>query len=602
MRKSFKKICSAGTSLALSFSFAFSPAYGSEVNLKPSNWEQGQFEKFMQIEETKFPGNPEAKGYMGAVTGSYHGLAQRAGLEALKQGGTSVDAALTTAMTQIALGGGAVISYFGIMTMVHYDAATGEVTSMNAGWNTVQNETDPLSIPGGINMASKAGLFAGEASGRSALVGGFMKAVEAAHKRYGKLPFKKLFDPAIMIAEEGIPFNNSLAGYLTPRKEDLSRLPESKAVFTKENGEFYEVGDHFIQPALAKTLKKVATQGSDYMYKGPWGEKLVAAVQADGGKMTMEDLANYEVMWVDPIKTPHSGYTVYANGLPAQGGVHMVEALHLSEAANIAQLGHWSKNPESLRRASALTFNMLFSSIPQPVLEQMYPGIDMSLESRIKPETAQKIWSRMEAGVMPVQYAEQKPSHSDTVVAVDKWGNMTAIVHSINSVVWGKTAIIIDGVSIGDPGAFQKELIAQTGQGKRLPDPTEAGLLFKNGAPVLAFSSMATGLHQQTFQSLVNVMDFGMTPKEALDAPAFFLPRPVGGDAEKGIPPKWMVRVMDGEFDDTILEATGLPIEKIKPEDRRYIQGLWVGIARDPKTGEIKAASHPYTNGQAVAY
>ena len=579
---------------------------GSEaqaVDLSPAGWPAGEWEAYLALEDVAFPGNPVAEGRQGAVTGSYHPLAQRAGLEALRQGGSSVDAAMTTALTQVALGAGAVISYFGIMTMVHYDAAADEIVSLNAGWNAVLGDDDPMSIPGTIGMGSEEEMYGSdEPSGRTALVGGFMRAVEAAHRRYGKLDFRHLFAPAIHIAAAGIPFNSRLVSFLEPRKHALSRLPESKAVFTNPDGAWLEEGEVFRQPGVARTLEAIAEQGADYMYTGPWAERAVAAVQADGGSMSLEDLAAYEVMWVPPLEADVGEYRIHANGLPSFGGVNMIEALHLGEAAGIASLGHWSTNGESLRRASNLTFNMMLSMVPPETREQLYPGLDLTDASRIRPETAATLWSRMEAGAMPAQYAEAPPSHSDTVIAVDRWGNMTAVTHSINCVVWGATAIIVDGVSIGDPAVNQKAAVAAAGPGGRVADPIEVGILTRDGRPAVAFASMATGLHQQTFQSLFGTIHFGMNVKDAVDAPAFFLPRPVLDPSSGEAVPKWVVRVMEGEFDDAVLEASGLPVERLPAEQRRYTQGLWAGISRDPDTGDLMAASHAYTNGRAFAY
>ncbi|MDE0348760.1 MAG: gamma-glutamyltransferase [Gammaproteobacteria bacterium] len=573
------------------------------VDLSPGGWPAGEWEKYLALEDVAFPGNPLVEGRQGAVTGSYHALAQRAGLEALRQGGSSVDAAMTTALTQVALGAGAVISYFGIITMVHYDAAADEIVSLNAGWNAVLGEDDPMSIPGTIGMGSEEEMYGSdEPSGRTALVGGFMKAVEAAHGRYGKLDFEHLFAPAIHIAEAGIPFSTRLVSFLEPRKHTLSRLPESKALFTNADGAWIEEGQPFRQPALAGSLKAIAEQGADYMYTGPWAERAVAAVQADGGSMSLEDLAAYEVMWVPALEADVGDYRIHANGLPSFGGVNMIEALHLGEAAGIRSLGHWSTNGESLRRASNLTFNMVLSMLPAETRELLYPGLDLSHASRIRPETADALWSRMEEGAMPAQYAAAPPSHSDTVVAVDQWGNMTAVTHSINCVVWGATGIIVDGISIGDPAVNQKAAVAAAGPGGRVADPIEVGILTRNGRPAVAFASMATGLHQQTFQSLFSTVHFGMNVKEAVDAPAFFLPRPVLGASSAEAVPMWVVRVMTGEFDDAVLEASGLPVEQLPAEKRRYTQGLWTGISRDPETGELMAAAHPYTNGQAFAY
>ncbi len=572
--------------------------------LAASGWPAAEREKYMAIEGMAIaPSNPEATGEMGAVTGSFHGYAQRAGLEALKQGGTSADAAMTTALTQVALGAGAVISYFGIMSVVHYDAASGEVSYMNASWDTVRGEKDPMSIPGRIDAYGEGLYGHGEPSGRTALVGGFMKGVEAMNERFGKLPFARLFEPSIEIAEQGVPFTQNLMKYLEPRRNDLARLPETKAVFTNEKGEWVKEGELFKQPALAKTLRAVANQGADYMYTGPWAKKLVEKVQAEGGFMTLEDLANYEVIWGEPLVGEHNGHQVYLNGKPAYGGVHAIEALHLSKAAKIKELGHWSKSAESFKHMANLlnNGNITFLEAAMPdVVKQMLPGVDTSIEGRLKPENAEKIWKLMQAGVPLAQWADTGTKHSDTVVAVDQWGNMTAVTHTINCVVWGKTGIFVDGVSIGDPAVSQKAIIAKAGPGTRLPDPTEQGLVFKDGAPVLAFTSMSMGLHLETAQSLINYMDFGMSPKEASDAPSMLYPK-IDMDWEKGTATQ-TVRVMKGAFSKSLLDQTGLPYLEIEPKERRLAQGLWAGIERDPKTGKLKAASHKYTTGQAVAY
>ena len=160
-----------------------------------------------------FPDNPVAIGKNGAVPTTFHSAASRAGLEALDQGGTSVDAAMTAALTQITLNAGSVISFFGVITMVHYEAATGEMVSMDAAWNTVQNELDPMSIPGPKTVNVDSMWNPREVSGSTALVGGFMRGVEEANERYGKLPFRSLFDPAIYFAEIGFELSSATADF-----------------------------------------------------------------------------------------------------------------------------------------------------------------------------------------------------------------------------------------------------------------------------------------------------------------------------------------------------------------------------------------------------
>ncbi len=119
------------------------------------------------------------------------------------------------------------------MQIVYYEAATGEIHNMNAAFNTVQNETEPKTIPTG-SLGNKP-----LPDGRTALIPGFLAGVEAAHQRWGKLPFATIFEPAIYFAEEGFPVGDLLDSMIQNKKEVLSRLPETKEIFVKENGEFY---------------------------------------------------------------------------------------------------------------------------------------------------------------------------------------------------------------------------------------------------------------------------------------------------------------------------------------------------------------------------
>jgi gamma-glutamyltranspeptidase/glutathione hydrolase len=213
--------------------------------------------------------------------------------------------------------------------------------------------------------------------------------------------------------------------------------------------------------------------------------------------------------------------------------------------------------------------------------------------------TAAELWKRMTQGVKIVQYESTPPKHSDTVVAIDQWGNMTAITHSINTVTWGNEAINVDGISISDAAWYQQAQIKLAGAGKRLPSPIEVGILFKDGKPIIPFASMSTGLHHQTVQSLLNIMAHNMDVEEAVNAPSILMPL---ADLTDPASPKFTVRVMEGAFANSVLEQSGLPFVKIPASERRYTQGLWVGIYRDPQLGKLKAASPPYATGTALAY
>ncbi len=540
----------------------------------------------------------------GMVTGTTGAQAIEGGVEILKAGGSAADAAMSTALTQICMAAGSWVSYAGLMTMVYYDAESGEVHNMNAAYNTVAAETDPLTIPG-IDLTAGFGGFEAEPNGRTVLVPGFMKDVEAANERFGKLPFSDLFTSAIACAEDGFEYQEGNAGQYAFREQVLSRLPETKAVFTKADGSPYEAGDMFTQPALAGTLRRIADQGTDYMYRGPWAEKLVAMVGDIGGRMTVEDLASYEVLWSEPARGSYHGYDLYAHGSPAEGGIGLIEAMNLAELAGVSDHGHYGDSPEALFWLTqiarpGLTFAIGGREAADGIAAMI--GADLTHETRVEKETSAKLWGAIQDGSFPgvvVPEAGAAP-HSDAVVAIDQWGNMAAVVHSINTVSWGTTGIFVDGISIPDSGIFQQGMMAQIEPGSRLPDPTNPGLVLRDGKPFMAFSSIGSGLHQRTIGGLISVLDFGLTPGEAVDKPALgsfsfgALAEDASGPAAQGVgvgdySPDFIAEV----------EEMGQPIE----EDDAT-RGYWIAIMIDPETGELHGASIRglALGGRAVGY
>lgn len=589
----WRVICLAA---ALSVVSAGAQAPPAVTDISPAVWPKGEYDRFLAAQNVDRTKAGVAIGRSGAVTVAYNGIAARAGLEALAHGGNAIDAAMTAAVTQVAVTAGAPISYFGILSLVYYDASTRKVYTMNAEWNTVRSETSPATIPGSINMASPEGLRGTAVSGRTALVGGFMKGVGAAHTRFGRLPFARIFDSAIYIAEHGMPVTNHLAEKFEFRREDLSRLPATRAVFMKPDGSTYKAGETFKQPALASTLRSVASHGTDYIYKGPWARKLVDAVQADGGAMSLEDLSSYDVIWDEPLVAKIGAYQIYTNRPPNDGGVNLIEAQQLAVAAGLNKGPHWTVSGSVLKKALDISQVNALGYLPAALKRQIYPGLDFSPASRISTPFAQDLWKRMQAGISPFRWKTQAGHHSDDVVVIDKDGNIAAITQSINCVDWGRTAINIDGLSIGDPGSFQQAAIARIAPGARLPAPTETGILFKGGVPVLGFASMGSGLHQRTFQALINVMHYGMTVDAAINAADFLLPET---DLKTG---QLTFRVPKGRFPKAVLDKVGYRYQEVDPTDVRFGgEGLWVAISRDPNTGVLRAASHNRNNSAAVA-
>jgi gamma-glutamyltranspeptidase / glutathione hydrolase len=512
------------------------------------------------------------------VTTSGSGAAA-AGIEALKKGGSAMDAAMSAAVMQPCLAAGSYVSYAGIINVVYFEAASGKVFNLNGGFNTVIAETEPLTIPG-VDMAAMAAgdlkSFGSKPSGRTALVPGFFAGVEAAHKRFGKRPFREIITPAIRCAEQGFTLTPELAWAMSWRETVLRRLPETRAIFTKPDGKLYAAGELFRQPALADTLREISKRGAiPWLYRGDWGRRFVAAVQAEGGRMAQADLDAYLPTWIEPAHTRFNGFDVYVQGLPSAGGASLIESLNLATAASLLALPPYRESP--LKLFWQLQFAKLGNFLGAPgVAPQMGKalGMDVSLQGRLKPETAVQLWNLLEAGKIPSISAPRMPgtAHSDAVVAVDERGNVAAVTHTINTVNWGTTGIFVGGFSVPDSASFQQPVIAALEPGARLPDATAPGIALKDGKPALGFSSIGSGLLSRTLGALMDTLGHGMTPEQAIASPAHG-----GFDYSKAASGEIGALVGAGEFSADYLQKLA-ELGQVTREDNAQ-RGYWIGVA-----------------------
>jgi gamma-glutamyltranspeptidase/glutathione hydrolase len=264
--------------------FASEPGFGAD--LSPGKWKPEEKAQAEQAEMTPWPSLAKvAEGKSGLVTGTMSPIATLAGVEALRQGGTAVDAAATVALTQVTTALGSYVSYAGILQLVYYEAGSGKVYSLNAGWNSWLGETDPKTIPvndlGALPFAQKP--TAG-AEGRKTLVPEFMAGIESMHKRFGRLPFHTLFQPAIWYSENGVAISPALARFFSTRQRFLSRTAEGRAFMNQAGDALPKSGDRFVQPDLARTLRAVSNHGSSYMYTGPGDSILFRPYSARAAK------------------------------------------------------------------------------------------------------------------------------------------------------------------------------------------------------------------------------------------------------------------------------------------------------------------------------
>ena len=178
---------------------------------------------------------------------------------------------------------------------------------------------------------------------------------------------------------------------------------------------------------------------------------------------------------------------------------------------------------------------------PAALIEAHAPGVATTPAERTSKEAAKKLWQAMQTDgwdALNIAAYERQPgpssgNHSDAVVAVDAEGNAAALLHTINTALWGTTGIFVDGVAIADSGKYQQTKIARAGPGRRLPIETNPVLITRNGKPVLVSSSIGMGVHEQTYQAIVNVLEYGLDPKAAAESPQVL--RPMSGGLDRAL-------------------------------------------------------------------
>lgn len=280
------------------------------------------------------------------VVGAAHPAAARAGLETLQAGGSAVDATIAMALVltlvepqSSGIGGGAFL--------IHWDASKAELR----GYDGRETAPQAASADQFLDLAGKPRAF------RDAVVGGLsvgvpgqLRMLEQAHRAHGQLPWKRLFAPAIRLAEQGFPISPRLHQLLAGRPR-LSTVPPASGYFFQADGSPKPVGTRLVNPAYATTLREVAEHGASAFYEGAIAADIVAAVRQaphNPGRLTLTDLKRYRSVEREPICAPYRRHQVCSLPPPC-GGVTVLQILGLLERFDRSSLA-----PASLSLAHLL--------------------------------------------------------------------------------------------------------------------------------------------------------------------------------------------------------------------------------------------------------
>ena len=537
------------------------------------------------------------RGTNGIVTSSSR-IASEVGVDILRKGGNAVDAAVATAFAMAVtwptagnIGGGGFLVYHG---------ADGEATTFDF------REKAPLSASSTMYLDEDGNIRDNSNHDGILAVGvpGTVAGLALAHRRLGSLPWEDLLQPAIDLARDGMPISWNLHDSFERLNRYWESYPSSAKVFLKADGTFYQPGDTWKQPDLARTLERIQRDGKDGFYRGETA-RLIADFMADnGGIITLEDLARYEAVEREPIRGSYRGYEIVSMPPPSSGGVVLVQMLNILEGFDLAGIGHNSALylhllTETMRRAYADRANYL----GDPDFNE-----DMPLDRLTSKEHAEKqrqtIVFHAASESDPARFAEIYESEETTHFSVaDRNGNMVSLTYTLENGYGNK--MVVEGAGfllnneMGDfnaqPGVTNEQGAIgtepnQIRPGQRMLSSMTPTIVAKSGVPLLATGTPGgKTIINTTMQTILNVIDHEMNVARAVSAPR--------------IHHQWLP-------DTTRMESGAFSVDTVRLYEQRghviretRAIGSAMAIYRDPQTGILYGASDPRAeDGGAVGY
>jgi gamma-glutamyltranspeptidase / glutathione hydrolase len=455
------------------------------------------------------PLRPDVGGLEAALTAD-HPLAVAAGAEVLRGGGNAMDAAITMAAV-LAVVRPHMCGVGGDVFLLYRDAKTGQVHALNGSGRAGRKATPKAFRDRKLNRMPTQGPL-------TVTVPGAVRAWADALERFGTVPLAKALAPAIRHARDGFPISARLAADVAEERLRVAKDPALESVFLPA-GRPPVVGAVQRQPDLAQTLEALAAGGADALYKGEIAQRLAAFLDKEGGLVTLKDLADHKSTWVEPIETTHMGHRLLAFP-PNTQGVTLLQMMNLAEAAELSSAGHNTQAyVEVWMRAKRLAYADRDRYVADPAFAEVPLGRLLSKEH------AQAQWRQ--TSDTPAA-GGGRDGKGDTVYlsVVDREGNAVSLIQSLFHSFGSGRMVPGTGIVLHNRGALfnlENRHPNRVAPGKR-PYHTlcPAMALGSDGSLQMVFGTPGgDGQPQTLVQVFYNMVLFGMTPQQAVEAPRF---------------------------------------------------------------------------------
>ncbi len=554
------------------------------------------------------------------MAAAMHPLAAAAGAEILDKGGNAIDAAVAVGFAV-----GVVEPYNsglgGIAVLVYHDAETGKSIAIDG--------TAPLprSIHPGvfelIDNTERSGVYqwravrndANNTGHLSVAIPGMPACLCEAHTRFGRLPLAEVLAPAIRLAGDGFDIDWNVSYTTAIHSARLKQFPGSRQMLFRSDGNpfvpesFLNPADRVVQPWLAESLQRIAEHGAEGFYRGETARLIAEDMRANGGLLDEEDLATYSARIFEPPMTgSYNGYQLIASP-ETNGAPTTFEMLNIVEGCRLSEQGHNSVASlhmviEAQRRAFADRFTYLGDPdfAPSPTAGVVSKAFAAERLRSIDPAAATPgaghgdpwAFQENEAGKMPdkcgIAGGEGNTTH---FTVVDDKRNMVSCVSTLgyyfgSGVVVPEAGMVLNnGVMWFDP---EPGSIVSVGPGKRIMTAGTPVLVLREGKPFLTIGApggrrVISGI----FQSILNVLEYGMGPADAIGAPRVHC-EGKKVEVDSRLPDRVIEGLVRRGHDVIVREETPVQSSFSRPN----------GILVDPVTGALRGGVTPF--GPATAF
>jgi gamma-glutamyltranspeptidase/glutathione hydrolase len=499
----------------------------------------------------------------GAVV-SAHALASTVGVNILKQGGNAVDAAIATQLALAVVYPGAGNIGGGGFMVIHLNSSNNISIDYREVAPAASSRDMYLDAKGDPQMhLSQDGHLA---AGVPGTIAGLFSAM-----KYAKLPFKKLIQPAIDLAEDGFVITERQAQSFNETTDQFIKLNTTVPIFVKNTS--WKRGDTLVQKDLANTLKRIRDNGAKGFYEGETARLIVQEMKKGHGIITEEDLKNYRAKTREPLIFNYKGSTVVTMPLPGSGGIIIEQLLKMSSYRNLSDMKFETVESvqlmtEAERRSFADRAKFLgdpdFVKVPVKTLVS-----DEYLKKRMSDYQPGIAGNSMDTKGGMINTESEETTHLNVL---DKEGNAVSATTTLNGNYGSKTVVSGAGFLLNNEmddfsvkpgvanmyGAVGAEANA-IAPGKRMLSSMTPTIVLKNKKPwIIVGTPGGTTIPTSVYQTLVDIIDFKMTPQDAVNKPKFhhqWLPDEIF--VEKGFDKTVILQLREMGYKVTVRDAIG---------------------------------------------